>query len=280
MALHLLKLIWNRKRANFLIVTEILLSFIVLAAVTTVAVHYWRNYQAPLGFSYERIWDVVVRVPRGIDSTPAVERERLARMVRLVEAIRQMPEVESVSHIAMPTFRNWQWNSDIKLPDGRRVEFNGNRGGDELAATMSIPIVDGRWFSREDSGQNWEAVVINAALARDLFGTEQASGKTIPRSPDRGNRREGPPPPPQRVVGVITDFRQFGEYSTPGNYMFVRNDIVTASVAPAPGPGAPATRRRRREGRRSLVQCRMRRRIPTRSAPICQATWSSACGRE
>ena len=51
MALHLLKLIWNRKRANFLIVTEILLSFIVLAAVTTVAVHYWRNYQAPLGFS-------------------------------------------------------------------------------------------------------------------------------------------------------------------------------------------------------------------------------------
>ena len=86
----------------------------------------------------------------------------------------------------MPTFRNWQWNSDITLPDGRRVEFNGNRGGDELAATMSIPIVDGRWFSREDSGQNWEAVVINAAMARDLFGTEQAAGKTIPRSTDAG----------------------------------------------------------------------------------------------
>ena len=232
MALHLLKLIWNRKRANFLIVTEILLSFIVLAAVTTVAVHYWRNYQAPLGFSYERVWDVIVRVPRGIDSTPEVERERLARMVRLIDAVRQMPEVESVSHIAMPTFRNWQWNSDITLPDGREVEFNGNRGGDELSATMSIALVDGRWFSREDSGQNWEAVVINAAMARDLFGTEQASGKTIPRSPDRGNRREGPPPPPQRVVGVMTDFRQFGEYSTPGNYMFVRNDIVSAAAPP------------------------------------------------
>ena len=46
MALHLLKLIWNRKRANVLIITEILLSFLVLAGVTTLAVHYWRNYQA------------------------------------------------------------------------------------------------------------------------------------------------------------------------------------------------------------------------------------------
>ena len=34
---HLFKLIWNRKRANVLIITEILLSFLVLAGVTTVA---------------------------------------------------------------------------------------------------------------------------------------------------------------------------------------------------------------------------------------------------
>lgn len=232
MTLHLLKLIWNRKRANVLIITEILLSFLVLAGVTTVAVHYWRNYQAPLGFSYERIWDVVVRVPRGIDATPEVERERLARFTRLVDAVRQMPEVESVSHIELPTFRNWEWNSDFNLPDGRRVEFNGNRGGDELAATLSIPVVDGRWFSREDGGQNWNAVVINAAMARYVFGTEQAAGKMMPREPPRPG--DGPPRRPQRVVGVIQDFRQFGEYSTPANYMFERNDIVSASVEPAP----------------------------------------------
>jgi putative ABC transport system permease protein len=238
MALHLLKLIWNRKRANFLIVTEILLSFLVLAGVTTVAVHYWRNYQSPLGFSYERIWDVVVRVPRGIDSTPEVERERLARFARLVDAVAQMPEVESVSHLQLPTFRNWQWNSDITLPDKRRVEFNGNRGGDELATTLSMPVVEGRWFSREDSGQNWDAVVLNASMAREVFGTEQASGKMMPRGDGPGRPGDGPPQRPQRVVGVIQDFRQFGEYSTPANYMFVRNDIVAAAEAPAPAAGS------------------------------------------
>ena len=220
MALHLLKLIWNRKRANFLIVTEILLSFLVLAGVTTIAVHYWRNYQSPLGFSYERIWDVMVRVPRGIDSTP---------------------EVESVSHIELPTFRNWQWNSDIRLKDGREVDFNGNRGGDELASTMSIPIIDGRWFSREDKGQTWEAVVINAALAREVFGTEQAAGKIMPRDTRPSQRSDAPPEPTQRVVGVIQDFRQFGEYSTPANYMFTRNDIATAAEAPAPAATGSAS---------------------------------------
>ncbi len=234
MALHLLKLIWNRKRANFLIVTEILLSFLVLAAVTTVAVHYWRNYQAPLGFTYERIWDVVVRVPRGLESTPDEDRERLARFQRLIEATRQMPEVEAVAHVLMPSFRNWQWNSDIRLPDGRRVDFNGNRAGDELAETVSIPLVDGRWFSREDAGQNWDAVVLNAAMAREIFGTEQASGRTMPRSDAPPNPGDGPPERPQRVVGVIQDYRQFGEYSTPGNYMFVRNDIVSAAREPEP----------------------------------------------
>ena len=95
MALHLLKLIWNRKRSNLLIITEMLLSFIVLAAVTTVAVHYYRNYQAPLGFTYDRIWDVHVRVPRGIDSTPEADRERLARFVRLLQATRLVPRAGS-----------------------------------------------------------------------------------------------------------------------------------------------------------------------------------------
>lgn len=240
MALHLLKLIWNRKRANFLIVTEILLSFLVLAGVTTMAVHYWRNYQAPLGFSYERIWDVVVRVPRGLESSPEQTRARLAQMVRLVEAARQMPEVESVAHIQMPTFRNWQWNSDLTLPDGRRVEFNGNRGGDSLAATFSIPMVDGRWFSREDAGQHWDAVVMNASMARAIFGTEQAAGKSIPRE-QRPPRPGDGPEREQRVVGVMQDFRQFGEYSTPGNYMFVRNDIETEAAKAARPAAAPAT---------------------------------------
>lgn len=230
MTLHLLKLIWNRKRTNLLIITEILLSFMVVAAVSTLGVHYYRNHQRPLGFSYEQIWDVLVRVPRGVESSPDVDRERLARMVRLEAAIRAMPEVEAVGHLQLGLYRNWVWSSDIRIGE-RRHEFNGNRADDHLAEAISIPVTDGRWFSREDSGQKWEAVVLNEAMARDLFGGERAVGKDVPQG-DRPGPGDGPAPRPQRVVGVIADFRQFGEYSTPGNYMIVRNDIIAASQAP------------------------------------------------
>ena len=199
MALHLLKLIWNRKRANFLIVTEILLSFLVLAAVTTVAVHYWRNYQAPLGFSYERIWDVVVRVPRGIDSH-AGRRARAPRAhgSRLVEAVRQMPEVESVSHIAdadVPQLAVEQRHHSCPTAAAWTSTATA-------AATSSPRRCRSRWSTAAGSrartpGQNWEAVVINAAMARDVFGTEQAAGKTMPRD-ERTAATAGDGPPPRR----------------------------------------------------------------------------------
>ena len=240
MILHLLKLIWNRKRANALIVAELLLSFLVLAGVTTVAVHFWRNYQSPLGFSHERIWDVVVRVPEGMKTTPEEKRERLAAFVRLLDAVREMPEVEAVSHIGQPAYRNWQWSSDFTLTDDRLVAFDENRGGDDLASTMSIGLVDGRWFSREDNGQRQDPVVVNAALARAIFGTEQAAGRTIPVKDD--GHRDGDPTAvvrERRVVGVIEDFRQFGEYNTPGNYLFVRNDIASAAAADVPAGDGP-----------------------------------------
>lgn len=234
MPLHLLKLIWNRKRTNLLIITEILLSFIVLAAVSTLGVYFATNMRQPLGFSYDRVWDIHVRVPRGINSPPAEERLRLARMQRIVDLVRGMAEVEAADHVQIGLFRNWSWSSGMQV-GGRSVAFNGNRGGDGLAETLSIRMVEGRWFSREDDGQRWDSVVINRRMAREIFGDEPAAGRIIPRDADESTR---PPAPGEndrelRVVGVMEDFRQYGEFAALMNYMFVRNDMSEA-IAPIP----------------------------------------------
>ena len=57
---HLFTRMWNRKRANALLVLEIVLAFVVLFAVSSVGVYLWRNYRAPLGFAYEQVWNVNV----------------------------------------------------------------------------------------------------------------------------------------------------------------------------------------------------------------------------
>ena len=277
MALHLLKLIWNRKRANFLIVTEILLSFLVLAAVTTVAVHYWRNYQAPLGFSYERIWDVH-RARAARHRQHAGGRARAPRPLRRGSS---MPSGRCRRSSRSATSRcrrsaTGSGTATSRCPTAVASSSTATAAATNLPRRMSMPIVDGRWFSREDAGQNWEAVVINAAMARECSAPSRRPARRCRATTTAAARSEGPPPRPQRVVGVIDDFRQFGEYSTPGNYMFVRNDIVAASAEPAPGPdagrqpsGAPAAAEPR--------PSRMPRRIPTAWAPNCPTPSSSAC---
>jgi putative ABC transport system permease protein len=48
---HVFKLIWNRKRTNFLMVLEIFVSFIVLFAVVGLGVYTLDNWRRPIGFS-------------------------------------------------------------------------------------------------------------------------------------------------------------------------------------------------------------------------------------
>ena len=58
---HLFKLIWNRKRANALVIAEIFVCFLVLFAVSTLSLYSWTNYHKPLGFAYENVFSVDVQ---------------------------------------------------------------------------------------------------------------------------------------------------------------------------------------------------------------------------
>ncbi len=46
---HVFKLIWNRKRTNFLMMTEIFVSFLVLFAVVALGVYTADNWRRPIG---------------------------------------------------------------------------------------------------------------------------------------------------------------------------------------------------------------------------------------
>src|ERR1700719_1154218 len=53
---HLFKLTWNKKKQNFLLIIEILVSFLVLFAVFSLLVYYYQNYKKPMGIDYENVW--------------------------------------------------------------------------------------------------------------------------------------------------------------------------------------------------------------------------------
>jgi putative ABC transport system permease protein len=75
-----------------------------------------------------------------------------------------------------------------------------------------LQLVAGRWFEKADAALQWQPVVINQKLSRELFGDEDPVGR--PFEPWFSENND------VRVIGVITDFRQTGEYMRSNNYLF------------------------------------------------------------
>ena len=65
MTRHLLRLIWNRKRQNFLLTLEIFFSFLTLFGVVLFATQFANNARQPLGYT-----------STGSGASPSIARRR------------------------------------------------------------------------------------------------------------------------------------------------------------------------------------------------------------
>jgi len=227
MTRHLLRLIWNRKRHNVLLAIELLFAFLVLFGVVLFAVEYANNYRLPLGYDYEPVWVIQMETlePAEDDAVKLRHRETITR---LLAELRALPQVEVAAAGATAPLINSRWESGHKLADGREIQYGANKVTDEYRDAINLEMVAGRWFSREDDGAGWDAVVINARLAEFIWGRENPIGRTIPLEPDSDEDRQRPdyrPTKDRRVIGVIRDFRQFGELATPDQFLFFRTRL-------------------------------------------------------
>jgi putative ABC transport system permease protein len=250
MTRHLLRLIWNRKRQNFLLTLEIFFSFIALFGVVLFAMLFANNSRQPLGYDIERVWSITVDRKEN-DEDLAVRSRHRAIYRQLLLALREMPQVEIAAASVTSPYANWSWGGGIRLPGGRRVENSINSVTDDFPALFQMPLAAGRWFSREDDAATWKPVLVNVRMAREIFGDDNPIGKIIPEERDPSD----PPPDPtekpevMRVVGVFEDFRKDGELSTPENFLFERvrlDDGIPKANLPGRllvrlAPGTPAS---------------------------------------
>jgi putative ABC transport system permease protein len=223
MTRHLIRLIWNRKRQNFLLTVEMFFSFLTLFGVVLIAAQYINNSRQPLGYEIDRVWSMSVDRKES-DQDPGVKARHRQTYEQVLMALRDLPQVEAVGAAFTGPYANSNWGSGSRLAGGRDVDYGVNNATDSYAELLKIPIVEGRWFSREDDAATWTPVVVNRRLAREIFGDDTAVGKIIQEE----RRSDDPPPDPndkptiKRVIGVVEDFRQDGELSSPGNYLFYR----------------------------------------------------------
>src|SRR3954463_5153018 len=89
---HLFKLIWNKKKQNALLITEMFISFIVMFAVFTLVVFSYKNYRTPMGFDYENVWAVSFMQPENIKSNDSavMYQEALKKSLKALGAITEV----------------------------------------------------------------------------------------------------------------------------------------------------------------------------------------------
>ncbi len=225
---HALKLVWNRRRANALVAIEIAAAFVVTFVLLALALKLWGAYRQPLGFDFENVWSVQVsqEASRGFAVFPFANGGASETLLDVSAAVRDLPRALSVEPIEMTPFVNFRWNTRLGADADNVILTNMNRATTAGLQSVGVRLVAGRWFEPADEGAAYRAALVNRNFAERTFGSVEAIlGKQISfLDPDRPldqlpewQAREARRT--VRAVGVIEEFRQWGEFQESGPYV-------------------------------------------------------------
>jgi putative ABC transport system permease protein len=241
---HLFRLVWNRRRANALILVEIFVSFLVLAALSTVCTWYIVNWTKPLGFDWKNVLRVDMRSGAGERDDEGQAFMATAR--RILAELRTFPEVESVAMAANLPYGNDTWSSSSWV-DGRRTQYLHSPITIEGREVLRLQVVRGRWIEKGDEAVSFIPVLITENLAEGWFHGQDPIGKDVPNFDESGKLTAPTAERPiQRIVGVVRNYRRDGEpANTPYAIFLTANMQKTGFNSPESviirlQPGTPA----------------------------------------
>lgn len=201
---HLFTLIWNRKRANLLLISEVFFSFVVLFGVGAVLITIGKNYLAPHGFDYADVWRLQVRAGQGLQM-PRAQLDEVLRQVRALPGVRTVALTSGNLPFTFSTS-----NSTFGYK-GKTALSNVYDADDRYNDAMRLHLREGRWFEPGDDGSNHRPVVISQDLRESLFGDEPALGKIFTWS---NHGKEAIKPEDEFLVtGVVDNVRMSNDFA-------------------------------------------------------------------
>jgi len=209
---HLFKLIWNKKKQNFLLMSEMLISFLVIFSVFTLMLYYYNNYKKPMGMDYHDVWL--------INYNNAYSTHNSDSLTTFYETLRQtikaMPQIKDISFCSSNVpFTNNTWNGTQSYKGKKAQSVNQYTVEDNYKNVLNMQVLEGRWFSKGDIATKNKSVVINNELKEELFGSDEAIGKLI---------SDGDGKVKMKVIGVVQGIKAKGDYLAAGSGIYYRAD--------------------------------------------------------
>jgi putative ABC transport system permease protein len=190
-----------------LVVSEVVLSLVLLAGAGLMVRSFMRLQQVDPGFNTNNLVTMSINCPTKRYPDPL---KVIAFYKDLVNRVTASPGVESAAvSSALPLGGGGFYLGRVFLIEGHPEPPAGpdepaqwNVMGPGYFETTGIRLIQGRSFDERDTAESNKVIIINETLAQRMFPKEDALGKRIRSWRDENLLRE--------IVGVVQDVRYYG----------------------------------------------------------------------
>jgi len=204
---------------SFLAVAEVMLAMVLLAAGGLLIRSFTLVRAVNPGFDPNNVIEAEVSLPQFQYSTP---QQWTIFSNELLQRLHAQPGLRD-SALAAPLPMDRQGEAsfpfsivgDPPLPPGKSPTADYATVSPDYFRTMGIPLLQGRFFSDQDSPSNPKVAVISETLARRYFPNQDPLGRQMRFGfpPDGNVARE--------IVGIVGDVRDTALSQKPGPMMYV-----------------------------------------------------------
>src|SRR4051794_5512398 len=190
----------QRARAG-LVITQVALAVVLLAAGGLMLKSFWRAQQAPLGFDSRNILMMSVALPTArYDNHDKIN----AFYDKLLAKVSSLPSVTAAAVGINVPFDDNEWDSSFHITGtpphvrGREPSAEINMVSPDYFRVLGMSIVRGRAFGPEDGAGKQTSVIIDESLANRFFPGQDPIGKQLDN-----NQTLKENPAPLTIIGIV-----------------------------------------------------------------------------
>jgi predicted permease len=225
-----------------LVASQICLAFVLTVASGLLLKSFIRAWSVDPGISAHNLYETNFSLT---GKKYQDDKVTLAAQTEILERVRRLPGVESVSLTSTPplagNFGGFDQASlhiqDRHVPGPQAPSVDRYVVSADYFKTTRIPLRRGRYFTQADAGSPAQVAIISEKTARQIFPNEDPLGRHI----QLGGRQDDKPW--AEIIGIVGDIHQYGldSSTTPQAYLLYTQApfsypgvlLVRSSVAPS-----------------------------------------------
>ncbi len=194
---HIIRLMWNQKKRNALIIIEMLIVFMVMFFAVYFLSADLSRLMIPMAVNSENVGTI------GFYTTDTNPENVRKSFIALKAHLQQLKFVEKVSYSRYSVPFEDSYSGSDYFYGNKQIQFSLHEADGDYQDLLQIPLLKGRWPLEKESENSPLPAVITEDAAKTLFGNQNPIGKILSQSNKKKSGKTFV------ITGIIPIFKQF-----------------------------------------------------------------------